>query len=292
MYCINCGKKMNDNQRFCTNCGTENIKNSNKQEKKNNSNVLAIIGLITALLFSGIIGLILSIAGLFESKKLETGKTLSIVGIVISSIKILLTIIIIIFFSASIFTIIFDDIKEELYDEHEIFDKKDVNNLEMDEVKYNDVLISFSIDYDELEKLNIDLTNDYINNIVEPGKTSKAGRIGKLPGGADIEVINESSFNKKVKDCEVYKATFNNPEDDSERVFFVGGINYKTSEEEVKNIMKNLRYTSVIEETSEEGISLKYFDDDDKDEFIIFQFSNNILKTVTIQMESKPEIIT
>ena len=64
-----------------------NNMNNNKQ-----TNIYAILGIIFSFFFS-IAGLILSIIGLKKSKELNNGKGLSIAGIVISSIRMIFTII-------------------------------------------------------------------------------------------------------------------------------------------------------------------------------------------------------
>ena len=56
-----------------------------------NSNVIAIIGFILSF-FIGLAGLICSIIGLVKSKELKDGKAFSIAGIIISSLRIALTI--------------------------------------------------------------------------------------------------------------------------------------------------------------------------------------------------------
>ena len=101
MFCRNCGKQINDEAVLCVNCGTlingavfncltvppapvptvaGNVPNKNR---------LAIVGFI--LSFFGVIGwvfslggLVLSIIGLVQSRKLKNGKGFGIAGIVIS----------------------------------------------------------------------------------------------------------------------------------------------------------------------------------------------------------------
>lgn len=63
---------------------------------KNQTNTLAIVGFILSF-FVAIAGLIVSIIGLKKSKEINSGKGLSIAGIVISSISMLFSIFIIIF---------------------------------------------------------------------------------------------------------------------------------------------------------------------------------------------------
>lgn len=66
--------------------------NNNQQpvQQGNSTNGFAIAGLIVAILVSALIGLILSIVGLSKSKKLGSGKGLSIAGIIVSIVKLIL----------------------------------------------------------------------------------------------------------------------------------------------------------------------------------------------------------
>ena len=108
MFCRKCGKEMNDTALFCPHCGEKTANAAQpapvatyqqpapvvKQEEKKD-NWMALIGLICSALgalqiipFVGnVVGLILSIIGVKKSKELDgKGKTLGVIGIVISSI--------------------------------------------------------------------------------------------------------------------------------------------------------------------------------------------------------------
>ena len=67
----------------------------NQNEKK--TNTLAILGFVFSF-FIAIVGLVLSIIGLNKSKETGSGKGLSIAGIVIASCRILLFILIMVFY--------------------------------------------------------------------------------------------------------------------------------------------------------------------------------------------------
>lgn len=54
------------------------------------TNHFAIVGFICSLVSVGILGLILSLTGYKDSKKYNSGKALSIFGIIISTIKIII----------------------------------------------------------------------------------------------------------------------------------------------------------------------------------------------------------
>ena len=70
-------------------------------EENNKTNVIAIVGCVLSF-FTMIIGLVCSIIGLSKSKILGNGKGLSIAGIVISCVRIVLCLLICVFFSVSI----------------------------------------------------------------------------------------------------------------------------------------------------------------------------------------------
>jgi predicted secreted protein len=84
----------------------------NQVEKKTNG--FAIAGLVCALLVGPILGLIFSIIGLVKSKTTNTGKGLSIAGIIVSIIRALFLVLIIFLFAAVMKT---DDFKTQFCDE-------------------------------------------------------------------------------------------------------------------------------------------------------------------------------
>jgi uncharacterized membrane protein YvbJ len=101
-FCTNCGSSLEEGDVVCTNCGTkvgaaEQVaaqpvyQNAPAQQK----NGLAIAGFVVSLVSFvccgslAIIGLVLSIVGLVNSKKMNgEGKGLAIAGIILSSIGI------------------------------------------------------------------------------------------------------------------------------------------------------------------------------------------------------------
>lgn len=107
--CPNCGKSIDNNAKFCVNCGSKQTKEAEIKEEKTTTvkstnnvpvNGLSITGFVLSLLSllcCGLIsplGLIFSIIGIAKSEKEDsTGKGLAIAGIIISSIMLLLFII-------------------------------------------------------------------------------------------------------------------------------------------------------------------------------------------------------
>ena len=84
----------------------------NQMEKKTNG--FAIAGLVCALLVGPILGLIFSIIGLKKSKECNSGKGLSIAGIIISIIRALFLVLLIFLFASVMKT---DDFKTQFCDE-------------------------------------------------------------------------------------------------------------------------------------------------------------------------------
>ena len=124
-YCRNCGKEMNDTDNACANCGTkiETVSNNTTVVVNNTntgSNGIAIAGFVCALLGVNLIGLILSIIGISNAKKCDgKNKGLAIAGVIISSIRIVLTIILIIIICLSVVPSTIDEARERINDEWE-----------------------------------------------------------------------------------------------------------------------------------------------------------------------------
>ena len=104
MYCKHCGNIINDETKFCPNCGGKQMeKNSTVEppmpvENKPSSNAFAIVGFVISLIslllnFLGLVGIaavIVSVLGLIKVDAYNGhGKSMSIVGIVIGGISIL-----------------------------------------------------------------------------------------------------------------------------------------------------------------------------------------------------------
>ena len=95
MYCLNCGKKVDENEIICPYCGFDILdsKDTNEsmcynllhnQEPKTNTNGMAIAGFICSF-FLPVLGLIFGGVGLSRSSKREgKGCGLSIAAIIIS----------------------------------------------------------------------------------------------------------------------------------------------------------------------------------------------------------------
>lgn len=102
--CEECGKEVSDKARSCPNCGytlNENIKNIDAQNvnsditnDKGENFGLSLAGIICSFLGLSIIGLIFGIISIGTNKnKSNTSKTLGIISVVISSIKLVVMLI-------------------------------------------------------------------------------------------------------------------------------------------------------------------------------------------------------
>lgn len=107
MFCINCGHKIEDNAKFCSECGTtqqetsqtstHNVGNHSNPAPRSTIqtvpyNTMCITGLVISgisllLNFFGLVGIagtIVSVIGLIDcEKKKENGKSLAVCGIII-----------------------------------------------------------------------------------------------------------------------------------------------------------------------------------------------------------------
>ena len=106
MFCTNCGNKLKNNVTFCTNCGQKLVSDNNTQINNNtlpeNIKTLGIVGFILSFVFMPI-GLVLSIVSLAKSNGCKNGFALA--GIIVSIVKIVLTILIILFYMSFILTV-------------------------------------------------------------------------------------------------------------------------------------------------------------------------------------------
>lgn len=165
--------------------------------------------------------------------------------------------------------------------------QKPVNSeLALNEARYNGITISIPATKESFNGTGWEWNNEYTNIDLEPGYSSVGGRIGEYPGGVTVNVSNNTNSIKKVKDCTINIAIFYNPEDGSEDVTFVGGINYSSTVDEVKQIMTNLGYKNGEEDIYEESTYLTYYKDDDNynnfTSYTEFFFYNGKLANVSI----------
>lgn len=125
---------------------------------------------------------------------------------------------------------------------------------------------------------------------LKTGYTTSGGRIGEYPGGVVVGIQNTSGETKKYQDCIIDSLTFYNPKDNSENVTFIGGINYNSTIEQVKSIMKNLGHESKLKETDYETSKyLKYNFNADYEyrDYIEFYYYKDVLQSVTISVYTR-----
>ena len=94
MFCKNCGKEIDDKAEICVYCGVS-VRDNNGQQKTLNG--FGIAGFIVSLLslwlglyycIASIVGLVLSIVGMYYSKKCSSCNGLAIAGLVIGIISV------------------------------------------------------------------------------------------------------------------------------------------------------------------------------------------------------------
>lgn len=292
MYCIKCGNEYKENEKFCPKCGQpkdskvvinneETKKEINENNNQQKDNVLAIFGLLCSIFCFGILGLILSILGLNESKKTNKGKTISIIGIVISSVKILVTIVFTILVMAGLVNAV-DELIDTEFDS--IIEKTDSNELQT--VKINDVKITFPTTATELEKTGWKLDENKINSDIEKNK------IDTINFGDEsiLSIVNNSNETKKIKDCKFNLVSFNKPTNDENNIKFVDNITFNNSLEKIKVKMSLKGYDDEDENISGKYTSIKYYKDDEDDnvsDYIEFAFYDGTMTTVRISSSIK-----
>ena len=104
-YCSNCGQAANDNDQYCSKCGSPlpfNVEDQ-KEVQPNNSNIFAILGFVFSILFWPV-GFGLSAYGLFLSRiRNGKGRGLAIAGLVISLISFIIYTVLVILKIAGVF---------------------------------------------------------------------------------------------------------------------------------------------------------------------------------------------
>lgn len=111
MYCVRCGKNIDEGSKYCTSCGYPvNGKVKEEHETKDNAQVISILGMIFSFIIP-VIGLILNIISICKCSKYKskTGndskyKSLSFAGLIISIIMTIIHMIII--FVVVVFTLV------------------------------------------------------------------------------------------------------------------------------------------------------------------------------------------
>ena len=84
VFCPKCGNKVDDNNDFCPKCGNRmNVNQFNQLYYVAPTNGFAIAGFVCSFIIP-ILGIIFSSIGLSKSKYLNSGRELSIAGLIIS----------------------------------------------------------------------------------------------------------------------------------------------------------------------------------------------------------------
>ena len=111
MYCKNCGRIVDDSSSYCNNCGTRLDNNSKTNVAEDSSSLgFAILGF-----FIPIVGLILFL--IYEGKKPKRAKSAgkgALIGFITKIVLSIILVILYVFFVASLFSNISDDIESNI----------------------------------------------------------------------------------------------------------------------------------------------------------------------------------
>lgn len=172
--------------------------------------------------------------------------------------------------------------------ENNIVENNNVENkeeLSLLEACVNGITIKFPATKENFANTGWTWNENYANKMIDSGYTTSGGRIGSYPGGVVVSVVNNSNEIKKIQDCTIDDATFYNPKDGSSNVTFIGGINYNSTESEVKSTMDLLGYKNVKISNYDTSSYYTYFLNDDQNEYknkIEFNFYNGVISSISI----------
>lgn len=191
----------------------------------------------------------------------------------------------------NIITEIENNIFENIIIENNIVENNVVENkveLSLLEASVNGVKIKFPATKEAFANTDWTWDENYANKMLDSGYTTSGGRIGSYPGGVVVSVINNSNEIKKIQDCTIDDATFCNPKDGNSNVTFIGGINYKSTEAEVKNIMESLGYKNVKISNYGDSSYYTYYLNDDPNEYknkFEINFYKGVINSISIYTE-------
>lgn len=154
----------------------------------------------------------------------------------------------------------------------------------------NNVVIKFPATKESFNGTGWKWDEKYANTDLANGYTTSGGRIGTYPGGVVVSVINNSGVTKHISDCIIDDGTFYNPKDGSKNVTFVGGLNFSSTMEEVKNTMKNLGYNNLKEKKIDDAVYYDYYLDDNQSnykDYIEFYYFREVLQSIGIYTSGK-----
>lgn len=161
-------------------------------------------------------------------------------------------------------------------------------DLKINQASYNGVTITFPATKESFNGTGWTWDAKYADTDLANNYTTTGGRIGKYPGGVVVSVVNTSGETKKIQDCTIDTATFYNPKDGSENVTFIGGLDYSSTIDQVKTTMSNLGYNNVDERNYDTANYLKYYKDDNKDnyrDYIEFYYYKDSINSVTVHAD-------
>ena len=168
------------------------------QQKRTNG--FAIAGLILSLFISAVLGLIFSIIGLKKSKEYNSGRGLSIAGIIISVLKIILTVICILIFMSLIKT---DTFKNSFCDELAKNNQYESLCTKKDDGSYDCIFLTCKFDKKDSSKVTKEELSEAIVSYLDKNAT-----IDKKTLKVTITKATGSSSYKDEIDMIVYDTNF------------------------------------------------------------------------------------
>lgn len=170
-----------------------------------------------------------------------------------------------------------------------IIKTKDVKKLTLFQVSVNGITISFPSNKYEFEAAGWKWDKEKAKTDLASGYSMPGGRIGEAPGGVVVSVTNLSGKTQVLEDCIIDDGDFYNS-NSKDKVFFVGGLNYNSTEDDVRNTLTNLGYKNVVTRNYENSNYYDYYLDDNKENFkdhISFYFYKGKIKSVSIYTTAK-----
>lgn len=206
-------------------------------QSENKTNILAILGFIFSFLFS-LVGLILSILGLKKSKEINSGKRLSIAGIIISTCEIILSILLIFLFASNY--LVYDGESNMIINNHD----KLVNNSDIyfschlkdymsdNRIADNDaygvgdnVVCSFNNSTYNISKLRFNYIDNDIIKLIDISSENNGWKIERNSNTISLTNLN---MNSKINDVVLMFNIVGNKDADKKYEIRLNDINFSS----------------------------------------------------------------
>ncbi len=166
-----------------------------------------------------------------------------------------------------------------------IIKTKDVNKLTMFQASINGITINMPSNKYEFEAAGWKWNEEKAKVDVKAGYSIPGGFIGKRSVGGEVLVVNLSGKTEHVEDCTIQGIDFNYSSKKRDNVYFIGGLNFNSKENDVKDTMTKLGYKNPKINKVESSTYYRYFKEDNQNnygDYIEFYFFKGTIKTVSI----------